>query len=156
MQAHEAITIQHSDYDYRRRAAVQLALKHVRGRSVLDMRCLEGDLMLSLLQNGKHVLALDGFAEAVDLANNCSRQLGFGTNHARIWGLRDLPTCVEGRQFESVICFDLLNHVESDTDILGEIAEVTSSGGQLLLLAPAIPSLLGPRDRFSRPLTSLQ
>lgn len=53
---------------------------------------------------------------------------------------------VEGG-FDSVVCFNVLEHVRDDARALAQLAERLAPGGRLLLLVPAHPVLYGPTDR---------
>jgi SAM-dependent methyltransferase len=53
---------------------------------------------------------------------------------------------VEGRQFELVCAFEVLEHVEKDLAALEEWRSFVTSGGSLLISVPAGPSRFGPAD----------
>ena len=68
--------------------------------------------------------------------------------------VRSLP---EGRTFDTVICQNVLEHVEDDLETLLRIATVVRDGGRILVLVPNGPALfggidtrLGHRRRYSR------
>ena len=147
MQVDESVTLSDSKTDFRRQGLVELAVRSVEGRSVLDLRCLGGDIVLRLLKGGREVTGLDGCHEAVALTNERAALAGFGDDTARLWDLREVKRHVGERTFDTVLCLDLLNHVDSDVGTLNEIHDVMREGGQLILLVPAFPGLLGERDR---------
>jgi SAM-dependent methyltransferase len=70
---------------------------------------------------------------------------------------------VAGQQFDSIICLNVLEHVEDDSSSLHAIRRLLAPGGRLILLVPALPALYGTIDkalghyrRYQRtPLTSL-
>lgn len=146
MQWHEAVTLRHADDDYRRAGLVRLARRHVVGRRVLDLRCLTGRLAVELASKGHEVRALDAFAGAVAMTNAHARQQGVAPL-ASPWNLQGLPERVGRGGYDTVLCLDVLNHVQDDRQTLTEIAEVLADGGRLILAVPAFPRLLGPRDR---------
>jgi SAM-dependent methyltransferase len=49
--------------------------------------------------------------------------------------------------FDSVLCFNLLEHVRDDEAMLARFCDVLVPGGSLLLLVPAHPKLFGSMDR---------
>jgi SAM-dependent methyltransferase len=49
--------------------------------------------------------------------------------------------------FDSVLCFNLLEHVRDDEAMLARFYDVLVPGGSLLLLVPAHPRLFGSMDR---------
>lgn len=147
MQSHEAVTLHHANTDYRRQGVLQLVRPYLSGDRILDMRCLEGALSVELALQGKQVVALDGFNGAVEMTNELARQYGIDKEIARLWELADLRSYTDGESFDCVVCIDLLNHVDDDHETLREIGEVISTGGRLVVVAPAFMALLGRRDR---------
>ena len=66
----------------------------------------------------------------------------------------DRVTVVEGtvgavgqRRFDSIICLNVLEHIENDGATLRQFIELLAPHGRLLLLVPAHPSLYGGYDR---------
>jgi SAM-dependent methyltransferase len=49
--------------------------------------------------------------------------------------------------FDSIICFNVLEHVADDSEAVASFGRVLAPGGNLLLLVPAHPSLFGSIDR---------
>jgi len=54
-------------------------------------------------------------------------------------------TGVEG-QFDAIVCFNVLEHIEDDAATLRLLAELLAPDAALLLLVPAHPRLFGPID----------
>jgi SAM-dependent methyltransferase len=54
---------------------------------------------------------------------------------------------VDTHGFESVICFNVLEHVADDRAALGTVQRLIAPGGRLFLLVPAHPKLYGGYDR---------
>jgi len=48
--------------------------------------------------------------------------------------------------FDAVLAFEVVEHVEDDTELLGEIARVTRPGGMLILSTPVHSSIWSPLD----------
>ena len=147
MQRHEAVTLQYELDDFRRQALIRLVAPYVRGRCVLDLRCLSGQLAVALGAGGHAVTGLDGYAPAVDATNARAAAAGLPAPIAYVWDLVELPEPVAGRLFETVICMDVLNHVPDDKVTVRQVAGALEPGGRLLLVVPAFQSLLGGRDR---------
>jgi glycosyltransferase involved in cell wall biosynthesis len=49
-------------------------------------------------------------------------------------------------QLDSIVCLNVLEHIEDDAGALRDFAAVTEPGGRLVLLVPAMPSLYGTLD----------
>ncbi len=146
LREHEARGLELYKDDFRRKAIEELALSHVMGRRVLDMRCFRGNLPVELAIRGFEVVALDGFKEAVEMTNALAASRGIRQPVARLWDFVDLEEHVETKRFETVICMDILNHVRDDGKLMEEISRVLVQNGRLILLVPAFPSLRGKRD----------
>ena len=72
-----------------------------------------------------------------------------GHEHVRVvqsvaGGLTRRP---DAGDFDSVICFNVLEHVRDDVGTLAELRGLLTGGGKLLLLVPAHPALFGATDR---------
>ncbi len=52
-----------------------------------------------------------------------------------------------GERFDTVICLNVLEHVEDDIASLVAIRALLAPGGRLVLLVPALPALYGSIDR---------
>jgi SAM-dependent methyltransferase len=50
-------------------------------------------------------------------------------------------------QFDTVICVNVLEHIEDDAVALAAMAAILSPGGVIVLLVPAFAALFGPIDR---------
>ncbi|MEZ4653828.1 MAG: class I SAM-dependent methyltransferase [Candidatus Eisenbacteria bacterium] len=146
MQEHERVTLHHGIRDFRRRGLNALVRRYVRGKHVLDLRCLSGHLSVSLAEAGHAVTALDAYAGAVAMTNDLAEQRGMG-RLAELWGLEGLADRFPSARFDTVLCVDVLNHVRDDRATLDEIARVIRPGGRLILAVPALHRLLGARDR---------
>jgi 2-polyprenyl-3-methyl-5-hydroxy-6-metoxy-1,4-benzoquinol methylase len=108
-------------------------------RSLFDIGCGTGSLLEFLSRNGVAVLgACDAYSE------------GLGLVRRRL----DIPLILvdEGRPaplgpgFGLLGMFDVLEHIENDTEVLAQIRGALEPGGVLVLTVPAHPSLFGPSD----------
>jgi 2-polyprenyl-3-methyl-5-hydroxy-6-metoxy-1,4-benzoquinol methylase len=143
----EPLALPYFPDDYRRASLERLATSYVRGRSVLDARCLHGALAVQLARAGHAVTALDGFREAAQLANARAAAEGLRPL-AKVWDFTNLPARVPRARFDTVLALDLLIHVPDDQQAVQELAAVLQPGGRLILTVPAFPWLQGPRDRY--------
>jgi len=61
-----------------------------------------------------------------------------------------LPTelgAVAGQQFDSIICLNVLEHVDDDISSLHAMRRLLAPSGRLILLVPALPALYGTIDK---------
>jgi len=75
------------------------------------------------------------------------RTRAFANVHVRRERVEHLTPELAGGLFDSVICFNVLEHIHDDRNALRGIAECLRSGGSLFLLSPAHPLLFGEIDR---------
>jgi SAM-dependent methyltransferase len=59
-----------------------------------------------------------------------------------------LASSLHGLQFDSVVCINVLEHIEDDVAALRQMANLLMPRGRLALLVPAGPSLYGEYDRL--------
>lgn len=99
---------------------------------------------LDLLAEFGNVVALEMRAEAIALAQErCG-------NAARPVSMRqgtcpqDLPTL--SQKFDLICLFDVLEHIEQDSESLAQLALLLKPAGTLMLTVPAYPWMWGPHD----------
>lgn len=61
--------------------------------------------------------------------------------------LPSVPADLRDRRFDSVVCLNVLEHIEDDHAALRAMGGLLRAGGHLVLLVPAIPALYGALDR---------
>ncbi len=62
------------------------------------------------------------------------------------------PEMVAGlgnEQFDTVICFNVLEHIEADEKAVANMLSILQPGGKLLLFVPAFPALYSDMDRLA-------
>ena len=103
----------------------------VAGRSVLDAGCGVGYGSALLARAGAtDVVGIDLSARAVEAA-----RAGAPENAAFVTGdLHELP--FEDGRFDVVVCFEVIEHVEGQDDVIAELARVLASDGVLAISSP--------------------
>jgi SAM-dependent methyltransferase len=61
--------------------------------------------------------------------------------------LPGVPPALSGERFDTVVCLNVLEHIEDDVASLRAMHELLAPGGRLVLLVPAFPGLYGSLDR---------
>lgn len=61
--------------------------------------------------------------------------------------LPDVPADLLADPFDSVVCLNVLEHIEQDRDALAGMRDLLRPGGNVVLLVPALPALYGELDR---------
>lgn len=112
----------------------RLVRPYIFGKKVLDVGCGTGAMLSELKAAGFKVFGLDGSPEALKF---CRKR-----------GLKDLKrTDFEKRlpytdgSFDTVLCLDVLEHIEHDSGLLAEMRRVLGQNGKLILTVPAYQRL---------------
>jgi len=61
--------------------------------------------------------------------------------------LPEVPDSLVAERFDTVICLNVLEHIEDDRGSLAAMRALLVPGGRLVLLVPAVPFLYGTLDR---------
>lgn len=114
------------------------------GRSVLEIGSGIGNLSAFLLD--REPLVLTDTRE--EYLSRLRRRFADHPNVtvARLF-LPDDDRAVAGRRFDTVICLNVLEHVDDDVSALAAIRRLLAPSGRLVLLVPALPALYGTIDR---------
>ncbi|MDH4350125.1 MAG: class I SAM-dependent methyltransferase, partial [Gemmatimonadota bacterium] len=54
---------------------------------------------------------------------------------------------LQAEPFDTVVCLNVLEHIEGDVDALAAMRAMLRPGGAVVLLVPAVPALYGELDR---------
>ena len=114
------------------------------GRSVLEIGSGIGNLSAFLVDRERLVLT-DTREEYLSRL----RQRFAGRSHVSVVRLYlpDDDRAVAGQRFDTVICLNVLEHVDDDISALHAIRRLLGPGGRLVLLVPALQALYGTIDR---------
>jgi SAM-dependent methyltransferase len=114
------------------------------GRRVLDLGAGIGTFTELAADDGRDVIALEPHAPYAELLESgVGARPNVGVVRATVEDLRDRrPT-----PFDSVLCFNVLEHIPDDASTLRAAYDLLAPGGLLLLLVPAHPLLYGEVDR---------
>ena len=121
------------------------AVKSGLGRRVVDAGAGLGAYTELLLADGREVVALEYLPEF-----KAELERRFGDNPAVSVFQADLGDPAGLPEFEpgdSMICLNVLEHVQDDVQALRNMRERVKPGGRLVVLVPAYPWLLNSMDR---------
>jgi SAM-dependent methyltransferase len=112
--------------------------------SVLEIGAGIGNLSRFLVDRPRVVLTDTDPTYRAELA----RRFG-GRPSVRVTALTlpEQPPDLAPASFDTVVCLNVLEHVEQDRAALVTIRELLVPGGRLVLLVPALPALYGTLDR---------
>lgn len=120
-------------------------MRPVLGRSVLEIGCGIG-CFTELLLGLERIVAVDINETYIEYVKQRFADSGNVTvfvhdcNHP-------LPENVRAHPVETVICLNVLEHIERDVDALRHMRDVLVPGGHVVLLVPAFPALYCSLDR---------
>jgi SAM-dependent methyltransferase len=120
----------------------------VRGR-VLDVGCSTGNITSLILRDSRveQVVGLDLSPEAVALLRErFDREPRFRAVLGDV--LTDDPRDLPEAPFDSVVCVNVLEHLEDDGGALRSIRAALKPGGHVALFCPALAVLYGSMDRL--------
>jgi SAM-dependent methyltransferase len=121
----------------------RFAMPLVAGRDVLDLGCGSGYGSAMLAEAAARVVGVDVSAAAVEHAR--TRFSRGNTTYRQISPDGGLP--FEDREFDCVVCFQVIEHVKDDRRFVSEIARVLRPGGVAILATPDRSTRLLPGQK---------
>ena len=114
------------------------------GKRVLDVGCAIGNITQYLLDRG-FVYGIDVVEEfTVEIKKRFADRLNF---KAALFDIADpAVTFLASESIDTIICVNVLEHVEDDGQALDNMKRILVPGGKLLLLVPALQWLYGTMD----------
>jgi len=129
-------------HDHKRRVIHQMIDKFVQRGEVLDIGAGTGKILSELKDKGWQVTGIDGEKEAIKWSQkrgikiqqvNIEKRLGFDRN-----------------SFELVLALDVIEHLEKDKKMLGEINRILKPKGVAVITVPAYQWLFNYWDEMLR------
>ena len=114
------------------------------GRSVLEIGSGIGNLSAFLVDRDRLVLTDTREEYLTRLRQRFADRPNVRV--ARLY-LPDDDRAVAGERFDTVICLNVLEHVDDDRSALQAVRRLLAPGGRLVLLVPALQALYGSIDR---------
>jgi len=114
------------------------------GRRVLEIGSGIGNLSVFLADRERLVLT-DTRPEYLERLR--ARFAGHANVAVERLYLPDDHGSLAGERFDTIICLNVLEHVDEDIRSLVEMRGLLTRGGRLVLLVPALPALYGTMDR---------
>jgi len=127
------------------------------GDQVLEAGCGIGNLT-ELLLSRRRLVALDYEDFYVERLRQAYGHLGnLRVGRADLLRIEDLRAAEDGAPFDTIICTNVIEHIEDDEQVLRNFREVLKPGGRVVILVPHDPKLytavdktLGHFRRYSR------
>ncbi|WP_342679609.1 class I SAM-dependent methyltransferase [Methanofollis sp. UBA420] len=134
-----------SESDFRWKNLRKLVYKDVIGKSILDAGCGTGDMTLHLLNAGYDVTAIDYSEELVTITQKTIESKNYKAEVCQL----DLcnARCLGHNRYDTIVCLDVIEHVEDDKRALQNIYYTLKKGGNLIISVPACNYLYSTRDK---------
>ncbi len=111
---------------------------------ILDIGCSIGNITKFFLDK-ELVIGLDTCDEAIRvISGNFKEHKNFKVFNGGV--TEDKVIALAGEGIDTVLCINVLEHVEDDLKALGNIHSVLMENGRLIIMAPAIKGLYGSMD----------
>lgn len=113
-------------------------IEELGAKSVLDLGCLDGSFLLTLATNlGCKVTGVDLTKDGIDIAKKRAEAKGleaeFYQGSVEDWLEKFIA---DGRKFDVVTFFEIIEHVEDPKAVLKQIDQVLAPGGSVLVSTP--------------------
>lgn len=127
------------------------------GRRVLDAGCGVGNFFSALTDRVDLGVGID--LSPVNIADACKRFADHDNIRFIQADLDEQAQALRDERFDTVVCLDVLEHIEDDATLLTRLAQIVEPGGHVLIKVPACPWLFGSVDvasdhyrRYNRPM----
>ena len=137
-------------HDYREALLVRRLRAERAGPRLLNAGCGAGSLTLKLVEAGFEVTSVDASEAFCEWVGAALARRGLAERHPVVRrelgvGALDLPAAA----FDTVVCAEVLEHLDDDRAALSELAAVLRPGGLLLVSVPANPFRYDWTDRWA-------
>ena len=119
----------------------------VKGR-VLEIGMGHGLYTQFLSQNAREVVATDIDQEVIDSAGQIVSAKNVTFRRLDLTDIQDLKN-LEAERFDTVVCLNVLEHIEDDYRSVQGMANSLASGGHLIIDVPCDPRLYNALDSFA-------
>jgi len=128
--AERTSTVADSERPIRERqlASYKEALKYIEGKRVLEIGCGEGIGASVLAEAASRVVAVDYSDNALQLARE-----KYGSDNIEFKSMKVPPLQFPDASVETVVCFQMIEHLAQPERLIQEIARVVSHGGLALI-----------------------
>ncbi len=148
-QAERWMALYQEKYQFRDRLALfteKLSARLQPPARVLDFGCGPGVMSIKVAQMGYEVVAVDAADRMIEVAERERRRCG--VNNVTFSVMEASSFSFEAASFDAVICSSVLEYLDYDMALLGNLARVLKPKGVLLLSIPHKFSILGRVEDF--------
>ncbi len=129
--------------DFRNPNLYRLILSLAKGPDLLDVGCGVGHFLAIANQKGFHVTGVEPNTKLIELSHKLY------PFEIKMYPLYAEQISQIQNKFDSITLIDVLEHIEKDVDLLGQLKGLLKEDGRLIILVPHHPHLYGCRDKMS-------
>jgi ubiquinone/menaquinone biosynthesis C-methylase UbiE len=120
-------------------------IKPYLGKDILEVGCGIGNLTELLLSQGRVIAADVNGSYLQTVENKFRRHLNL--KGVLLWDIRQTPPKHFDTPIDTIVCSNVLEHIEEDDDVLKSLFRLLPAGGRLIILVPALKVLYNVFDR---------
>jgi 2-polyprenyl-3-methyl-5-hydroxy-6-metoxy-1,4-benzoquinol methylase len=120
-------------------------IKPYLGKDILEVGCGIGNLTELLLAQGR-VIATDVNGDYLQTVENKFRR-HLNLKGVLLWDIRQAPPKHFVIPIDTIVCSNVLEHIENDDKVLRSLYHLLPAGGRLIILVPALKALYNVFDR---------
>jgi ubiquinone/menaquinone biosynthesis C-methylase UbiE len=124
------------------KAKEKLIRRLVVGTNILDVGCGLGANAIPLAKVGLTVTAIDISQNLVDIAKQKAKAEDVDIEFI----VGDVTKTLLSKKYETILMADVLEHVEDDEKLIGDMKKLLTENGTIIAIVPALESLRCPRD----------
>ena len=102
---------------------------NIKGKKILDIGCGGGILTEELYKKGALVTGIDSSHKSINIAKKHAKEQGFKINYLN----ESVFNITFKKEFDCIICFEMIEHINSPNDLLKKIFEVSKDNSSLFL-----------------------
>lgn len=102
---------------------------NIKGKKILDIGCGGGILTEELYKKGAFVTGIDSSHKSINIAKKHAKEQGFKIDYLN----ESVFNTTFKKEFDCIICFEMIEHINSPSDLLKKIFEVSKDNSSLFL-----------------------
>jgi len=102
---------------------------NIKGKKILDIGCGGGILTEELYKKGALVTGIDSSHKSINIAKKHAKEQGFKINYLN----ESVFNTTFKKEFDCIICFEMIEHINSPNDLLKKIFGVSKDNSSLFL-----------------------
>jgi len=115
----------------------------------LDIGCNGGIWSIYCLSIGNKIVGIDIDTDAIQRAENIAEIYGFNKEMYE-FKKTDIRNLTYSKNFSQILCFEVIEHIKNDKEVLKKIYKLLKPGGKLLISSPNKKCPLVQKSKISK------